>query len=381
MEGPVHAHPFVIGLLYEFADVSVDNALDQFTEPLQLRFDEAAASGELDRPVELVVRQGVGLPEGTAKAVERAWLELAEAGALAIVGPGNTDSVLAVKPLAEAHGIPTINFSGSERTRGAFNFHFQLGSLPEEGPLLARAIGSRGVRRLAVIRDRSPIGDEYFSYFDEARSDEGVAIVFDQKVSPVEEDLQSVVAAARSSGADGLLYLGIGLVLGRITRATKALGWHPPAFANSAGSRWYWGSDEDRALAEGWVYVDMCDELNEPAQAMLDRYEQRYGRRPTSPIPFGMYDIATLIVRALRLATVHTPRGVMEGLERIHQLPATCGGAGTVQGFGPWERTALKGPDLLVLRQMRGGASRRYAGHPPSYEAHAERAGALAEPG
>jgi ABC-type branched-subunit amino acid transport system substrate-binding protein len=367
----VDVHPFVVGLLYEFADVSVDNALDAFTRPLQLRFDEALAAGELDRPVKIAVRQGVGLPEGTAKAVERAWLALVDDGALVIVGPGNTDNVLAVKALAETHLVPTINFSGSERTRGAYNFHYQLGSLPDEGPLLARAIASRGIERLAVIRDRSPIGDEYFAYFDDARSDERVAIVSDQKVSPVQEDLTAAVAAARAAGADGLVYLGIGLVLGRLTQAMAAVAWQVPAFANSAGSRWYWGSDDDRARAEGWVYVDMCDERNTAAQAMLARHEQRYGTRPTSPIPLGMYDIATLIVHALRHATVHSPPGVMEGLERVHQLPAACGGAGTVQGFGPWERTALKGPDFLLLRQMRAGISERYAEFPPSYESHA----------
>jgi hypothetical protein len=50
----------------------------------------------------------------------------------------------------------------------------------------------------------------------------------------------------------------------------------------------------------------------------------------------------------------------MEGLERISQVPAALGGAGTIMGFGPWERTALKGPDYLVLRQMRGTETVRY---------------------
>jgi hypothetical protein len=65
-----------------------------------------------------------------------------------------------------------------------------------------------------------------------------------------------------------------------------------------------------------------------------------------------MYDMATLAVLGLRYATVHTPEGVVDGLERIQQVPAAMGGAGTVQGFGPWERTALKGPNYLILRQM-----------------------------
>jgi len=59
---------------------------------------------------------------------------------------------------------------------------------------------------------------------------------------------------------------------------------------------------------------------------------------------------------------VHTPEGVTAGLERINQEPSVLGGARTVQGFGPWEHTALKGPDYLFLREMRGSETVRYEG-------------------
>jgi hypothetical protein len=145
-------------------------------------------------------------------------------------------------------------------------------------------------------------------------------------------------------------------------------GWRPPAFTNSAGLHWYFMSEETRAMGVGWVYVDMYDECNEIQAALLDRLEARHGVRPYGPIAPAMYDIATLVVGALRLAPVHTREGVKEGLERVHQLPAACGGAGTVMGFGPWERTALKGPDFLIFRTMGIVSSERYGGFPPSYE-------------
>jgi branched-chain amino acid transport system substrate-binding protein len=77
---------------------------------IRFRFDEALAAGEVDRPIELVVRTGAGLPRGTAAAVCDAWTELADAGVLVIIGPGITDNCLAVTPLFERRGIPTINF-------------------------------------------------------------------------------------------------------------------------------------------------------------------------------------------------------------------------------------------------------------------------------
>jgi hypothetical protein len=122
----------------------------------------------------------------------------------------------------------------------------------------------------------------------------------------------------------------------------------------------YAKSDDERRVMSGWVYVDQVDEDNETLRSALDRYEAGHGERPFQPMFAGHYDMATLAVLGLRYATVHTPQGVTEGLERIQQVPAALGGAGTVQGFGPWEHTALKGADYLVLRQMSGVESIKY---------------------
>jgi branched-chain amino acid transport system substrate-binding protein len=359
----------VVGYLHERETSDPGELLD----PIQLRFDEARDSGELDRPVDVKVAHGFGLPEGTAKALEDAWSRLADSGALVIIGPGNTDNALAVKPLAEARRIPTINWSGSERSRGEYNFHYQLGSLPDEGPLLVRALAANDFRRVAVIRDRSAIGDEYWDYFSDRATSQGISVISDQKVFPVVDDLSAEVARAREAVPDALVYLGIGLVLVHIMAAQEAQGWHPPCFTNTAGLRYYGMTPDQKGRAAGWIYVDMYDENNASMQAMLDCYEARYRARPAGPLIPCMYDMASLVVEALRQATVHTPWGVKEGLERVHQQSATCGGAGTVQGFGPWERTALKGPDFLVLRQMGATESTRYPGLPPTYEKLAPR--------
>jgi branched-chain amino acid transport system substrate-binding protein len=210
--------PFKVGFLDEglFRDAGTfDRAIG---DVVRLRFAEAVAAAEVDRPIELIVRTGRGLPHGTAKAVEDAWTELADDGALVIIGPGITDNCIAVLPLFEARGVPTINFPGTTRSRGRYGFHYQVGSLYDDGPLIARAAARRGLHTVAVIRDRSPIGEEFFEAFEEE-----------------------------------------------------------------------------------------C-----------------------------------------------------ERTERIHQVGAALGGPGTVMGFGPWERTALKGADYLILRQMSGEDTLRY---------------------
>lgn len=356
--------PFKIGYLHER---EVEDPGD-LLHPIQLRFDEALDAGDIDRPIEILVEHGYGLPGGSAELCQGAWQRLADRGALAIIGPGNTDNALAIMNQADAQHLSTINWSGSERTRSRYVFHYQLGSLPDEGPLIAAAVAATGARNVAVIRDRSPIGEEYWQYFSEATERQGLAVVTDQKASPIATDLRVQVRAAQRSGADVLVYLGYGGVLPVMWQAQDDVGRRPPSFTNTAGMHWYTLSSEARRRGAGWVYVDMYDERNTVTQALLDTLERRHGTRPFGPVAPAMYDMASLVVGALRHATVHTREGVNEGFERVHLLPAALGGAGTIMGFGPWERTALKGADYLLFRVMDIDTTHRYAAYAPSYE-------------
>jgi len=352
--------PFKVGFLDE-GIFEAEGAFDASVgNPIRMRFEEAHASGEVDRPIELVVRTGHGLPSGSAKAVRDAWHALADEGVLLIIGPGITDNCMAVVPDFEAGRVPTVNFPGTTRSRGLYGFHYQVGSLYDDSPLIARAIAERGLHQVAVIRDRSPIGEEYFAAFAEQCERSGLDIGIDVKCSPVATDLAEQVDRAAGAGAEALAYLGFGGVLVELSNALAVRGWDPPRFTTTAGMHFYSKSEADRETLRGWVYVDQVDEDNQLLSEMLDRFEARFATRPFNPISAAMYDMATLAVLGLRYATVHTPEGVMEGLERIHQVGAVLGGAGTVMGFGPWERTALKGPDYLILRQMDGQVTVRY---------------------
>lgn len=353
------AEPFKVGYLQERVTSAAE--FDAGTGAiLRFRFEEALANGEVDRPIELVVKSGNGLPNGTARAVCDAWQALADDGALVIIGPGITDNCIAVLPLFESQGVPTINFPGTTRSRGRYGFQYQVGSLHDDGPLIARAMHRQGFGTVAVIRDSSPIGAEFFEGFDDACGRLGISISDDIKCSPVATDLADEARRAASSKPDALVYLGFGAVLLQLSRDLKDQSWDPPRFTTSAGMHFYAKTDDERRDMSGWVYVDQVDEDNETFTSMLDRFEAATGKRPFTSMSAGMYDMATLAVLGLRYATVHTPEGVTEGLEHIHQEPAALGGAGTVMGFGPWERTALKGPDYLVIRQMSGTESVKY---------------------
>ena len=98
--------------------------------------------------------------------------------------------------------------------------------------------------------------------------------------------------------------------------------------------------------------VDQYDEANKDGQEFLDRYQDRYGRRPASCVPVVNYDVARTLLQALTDAHPLSPRGVKEALERVKMSPAASGAPGTRVSFGNWTRRAWMGAGYLVARQL-----------------------------
>jgi hypothetical protein len=128
--------PLRVGILNDLADGPPSPS--DIEHWLRLAVDELIDAGRLDREVEFVHGWGLGLPTGTAAAVERAYAALVEQDVLLIVGPAIGDNALVATPLAERHRLPTINWAGAERARGDCMFHLQVGSHEDESIVLAR---------------------------------------------------------------------------------------------------------------------------------------------------------------------------------------------------------------------------------------------------
>ncbi len=123
-------------------------------------------------------------------------------------------------------------------------------------------------------------------------------------------NLAREVEVAKDSAADALAYLGFGGILPVMWQALAGGGWQPPSLTNTAGMHWYVLPAEIRRHGKGGVFVDMYDENNDVTRALCDELERRHGARPFGPLAPAMYDMATLVVGALRHATVHTREGV-----------------------------------------------------------------------
>ncbi len=342
------AEPIRIGILNDMtSDPPTSPGIGDPGEWLQREVDAVIAAGRLDRPVEWVRAHGLGLPGGSAAAVERAFAALDAAGVLMIVGPAIGDNALVATPLAEAARIPTLNWAGAERGRGEWMFQLQVGSHEDESLVIARHLAALGCRRIAVAHDRSPIGRRHLAFLQNEAELLGLRLCAVTSHSPLAEHVSGELAEWRDARPDGLVYLGLGLAAPAVARA--AAGWDLPKVMNTAGLRGYHG--DFAAVCDGWRYVDMFADGNRTLTVL----------RETLGLPFRAslavgkgHDLGRLVAEGIARAPELTREGLRAGLEAVKWLPAAEGEEGTLLGFGLQDRGALHGR-YLVMRQWRGG--------------------------
>jgi ABC-type branched-subunit amino acid transport system substrate-binding protein len=318
---------------------------------LRLTAGELIASGRIDREVEFVNAWGLGLPEGTAAAVERAYTELVEQDVLLIVGPAIGDNALVATPFAERHRVPTINWAGAERARGEYMFHLQVGSHEDESIVIARHLAAMGISRVGLVHDRSPIGKRH-QHFLQAEADIlGVRVVATNSVMPLAENATQEVDQILASQPDAVIYLGLGISAPAVAKELRARGWSGPRVMNTAGIRGY-APDFARTI-DGWIYVDMHSDHNKTLASL----RERLGIAPARALAAAKgYDLGRLAAEGLARAPERTREGVKEGLEQVKWLAAAEGHEGTLLGFGKYDRGALHGR-YLVMRQWVNGNS------------------------
>jgi branched-chain amino acid transport system substrate-binding protein len=342
--------PFRVGILNDMSEGPPGSGRN-IDEWLRLAADDMIAQDRVDRDFEFVHAWGLGLPTGTAAAVERAFAELVAQDVLLIVGPAIGDDALVATPLAERYRIPAINWAGTERGRSEYMFHLQVGSHEDESIVIARQLASLGISRVGVVYDRSPIGRRHLSFLQEEAEAVGVRIGVSTSISPLAGDADAETGAMLDAGIDALVYLGLGLSAPAVARAVSMRGWDGPRMMNTAGMRGYLPAFAD--AIDGWMYIDMHSDGN----STLASLRRRLNLGPESgPAPAYGYDLGRLVAEGFARAPERTREGVKHGLEMVKWLPAAEGYEGTILSFGHCDRGALHGR-YLVPRQWRDRSS------------------------
>jgi branched-chain amino acid transport system substrate-binding protein len=347
--------PIKVGVLFDFVFPPTPQDWDferDFFDAIGLVFDDATATGVLDRSVEIVHRTGDGLPRGSVKAAVDATRELVDEGCLVIIGPMVSENAVPIREYLEREGrTPAISWCGTDDWLGEWGFGLSCGSLTDEPHVIANLVAHAGRRRVGVLVEESLIGEQYLSFFRRAAKVEGLSIVVEERIPATEHDMADAAARLHAAAPDALVNLGFGFGIMRLNEALDRLGWSPARYTTTAWQDAFI-SPSVREAYLGWIGLDLFDEENPLAIDFLDRFEARYGRRPAYYAPGISRDFATVVVHALADAKPLSPRGVCEALERVKMLPAASGERGTRISYGKWTRRGWMGTGYLVARQF-----------------------------
>jgi ABC-type branched-subunit amino acid transport system substrate-binding protein len=345
--------PIPIGVLHDFPPADGGAA---FEWAVRLGIGENAV--RLPGSVELihVDADGLPLPGGSEASVRRAFEQLEAAGVLAVLGPAISDNAIVVQPLADAAGLVTLNYAGAEATRGRACFHYQIGSLEDEPSFLAAHLLERGLLRVALVQDSTFIGRRMSDFFAEACLAIGVSLVARVMAEPARAG--AALADIRAIQPDALVSLGLWDLPRALSLELRGSGWDLPACANSALIYGHHSPEWARDW-EGWTYCDTVSEANPRYRALVETATA--AGQAAGPGTAGAVDMGRLLAEAIARAHPLTRAGVLAALERVKSLPATSGRAGTLMGFGAWDRGALKG-EFIVIRQWRDGRSVEWNG-------------------
>ncbi len=211
-----------------------------------------------------------------------------------------------------------------------------------------------GHKRIAVLSEISPNGEEYFRFFRQECRRRGITIAAVETVSQSPEQLADNLDHLRQVNADALVYMGYGMLAakGLLREALDELAWDPPRIMSTAFMWYLMGFDK----FEGWVGIDQLDPRNPLTQQFHERFVARYGEDPPmwpNAIPVLAYDTARVLVEGLFRAPILSGPGLKAGLESIRFMPSTTGGAHTHIACAPYEHGMFRGDWLLYGRVTR----------------------------
>ena len=317
----------------------------------RLAFDEAIETGLLNRPVEHVIHPEDGLPAGTAKNATDGFKWLVDQGCIGVAGAYSSDNAITVGPLANELKVPLISWCGTERYSGEYCFRLGNGDCGGDAALMVSWLKRKGHRRIAVLNEVSPNGEEYFRFFRQECRRHGLSICALETVTQTPDDLSVNLGALRDSNPDALAYMGYGWLAaeGLMREALDKLAWDPPRIMTTAFMFYLYGFDR----FEGWVGIDQWCPDNPLVDRFHEKHVAKYGKSPDlwpNAIPVLAYDTARVLVEGLIRAPVLDGVGLKAGLEQIRFMPAATGGPHTHIACAPYDHNMFKGDWLLYGR-------------------------------
>jgi len=229
-------------------------------------------------------------------------------------GPANV-----ISPIAEQNKI--IHFgiaTDPSSAKGEYNFmHWTPPS--EEAKTFVAELQKRGIKKLGIFVTNQQGVLATVAAITEQLKSTNIEIVTEQKFNMDERDFRTLIAKAKSSGAEIYLLETFPPQLELLIKQIKEAGISIPLTCIELVE----SSDEAMKLFEGYWYVNSADSTTE----FNKKFEDKYGKTPP-PAAANGYDIFNMLVAAYEKAGKYeqpTPEKVIGALNQIKNFDGALG--------------------------------------------------------
>ncbi len=344
--------PVKIGVL---VDMEIGQLLADWIDSTILAVEDSLNEGVYDRPIEILTVDARGLPRENYLKVRKGYQHLVDEGCVVVLGPMISDNSVNLRDTINATGVPCLGWTGAVRFYGEYCFTVANGDIPTESVMGANWCHQHGYEKVGFFWEKGSSGADYASYFRTAASNLGLDVVKEVSLGPNPRNLARHLESMRDQGAMALVYMGYGYSTFHFARAFEAIGWDPPRFMGTA-FMFYSNSNEWARGLEGWHGIDQLGEegSNPNYEAMIRRFEARFGRLSRNVVVALGYDTARAAMLGIGNASIAIPSEVKAGLEQIKWMPCANGGPGCYLTFAPYDHRGYKG-DFLTIRKLAKG--------------------------
>src|SRR4029079_13938775 len=287
--------PVKIGVL---VDMDLGQLLADWIDPTILAIEDAMNEGIHGRgPVQLVIADARGLPRENYRRVLDGYRWLVDQGCVVVLGPLISDNSLVVQDLVNELQVPCIGWTGARGFASEYCFTVANGVIPTEGVMCAQWLAGRGIRRGGMFWEQGSSVRDYADYFRDTALQLGLTVMREVRLEPNPRGLKDDLALMCELGVEGLYYGGYGYATFHFAEAFKSLDWDPPRVMGTA-FMFYSNSNAWAEGLEGWHGVDQLGEdgASTNNNAMVERFERRFGRTTRNVVVALAYDTARVAI-------------------------------------------------------------------------------------
>jgi branched-chain amino acid transport system substrate-binding protein len=294
--------PIRVGFAAQLTGVQAELGVQE-RNGVQLAVEKINADGGVaGRPVELIVQDDLGTPEG-AQTADR---ELIQAGVVAIIGHATSEQTVAgLNVTNPAHVVMLSPTASTPKLSDRVDYFFRVTQtlVPGVRMFARRVYQDHNLTRIAAIydTDNTAFSKAFLETFaDKYRSLGGrmaAEVGFSSKAQP---DFAPFVAQLRASNPDGLLIIAADIDTALIAQRTRLKGWPIPLFASAWAQTETLISNGGRAV-EG-LEIECGNRMNSQAPdylAFKTRYHAKFREDPTYGAALG-YEAANVLAVALK---------------------------------------------------------------------------------